>query len=96
MTTHRLIPPAGGPTITVNGRTYSPASGAQDVPDFDSEVLQANNWSFLAISGPTSARTTSAVGSTPLLVGAQHWDTTLSHLVTWDGKNWRNEAGTIA
>jgi len=95
MTNHRLLPPAGASKIAVNGRTYDPSVGAQDVPDFDSTHLQANGWSFLATSGATATRPNSPVGAYPQVVGARHWDTTVGHIVTWDGKNWRDEGGTI-
>lgn len=96
MTTHRLIPPAGGSKIFYNGRTFDPSLGGQDVPDFDSNMLQANGWSFVAVSGPTATRHSATTGPYPLHTGVRYYDTTISHLVTWDGKNWRNEAGTIA
>ena len=93
---HRLIPPAGTSKIIVNGRTFDPSAGAQDVPEYDSGHLQANGWIFLAPSGPTSARPTSALGTFPLLPGVRFWDTTVGHMVLWDGKNWRSEAGAIS
>ncbi|OKO80148.1 hypothetical protein AC629_27845 [Bradyrhizobium sp. NAS80.1] len=93
---HRLIPPATGTKITANGRTYDPTAGAQDVPDFDANVLQANGWSFVAVSGPTATRHSATTGAYPLHAGVKYWDTTISHLLTWDGKNWRNEAGVVA
>lgn len=88
MTTHRLIPPSGGPKRTVNGRSYDPAGGAQDVPDYDSAMLQANGWSMVGISAATAGRP-----SNPS-VGTRMWDTTVSHTITWDGKNWKDEGGT--
>jgi hypothetical protein len=96
MAMHRLIPPAGTGKIIANGRTYDPAAGAQDVVDFDANVLQANGWSFVAVSGVTANRHSATTGAYPLHVGVKYWDTTINHLVTWDGKNWRNEAGAVA
>ncbi|UGY15131.1 hypothetical protein HAP48_0042505 [Bradyrhizobium septentrionale] len=96
ITTHRLIPPANGRKVTVNGRTFDPAGGVQDVPEFDSAGLQANGWMLLAPSGPTTARPTSALGTHPLLIGFRFYDTTINHLVIWDGKNWKNETGATA
>lgn len=94
---HRLIAPANSRKVTIHGRTYDPAVAVvQDVPEFDSTALQANGWAFLAMSGPTSARPTAAVGTHPLAVGQRFYDTTLAHTVVWDGKNWRNESGSIA
>jgi hypothetical protein len=94
--THRLIPPAKGSKVTVNGRAYDPAAGAQDVLEFDATHLQASGWLFLAPSGPTAQRPNSALGVYPRVAGAQFWDTTLSHMVIWDGSNWRSESGTIS
>jgi hypothetical protein len=95
--THRLLPPAKGGTTTVNGRTYSAASlTAQDVSEFDSTHLQANGWIFLAPSGPTTQRPNSEVGVYPRIPGVMFWDTTLSHMVLWDGVNWRSEAGAVS
>lgn len=91
---HRLLPPANGGKITLKGRVYDPAGGVQDVPEFDSSHLQANGWVFLATSGPTAGRPTSALGTHPLFVGTKYWDTTLSKTIMWDGKVWRDEAGT--
>ncbi|SHG91221.1 SGNH/GDSL hydrolase family protein [Bradyrhizobium erythrophlei] len=95
MTTHRLIPPAVASKVTLDGRVYDPAAGGQDVPDYDSMALQANGWSFLAVSGPTSARPHAAVGPYPLLRGTTFWDTSVDHLVSWDGATWRDENGNI-
>jgi hypothetical protein len=94
--THRLIPNTAKSKVVVNGRTYDPSIGAQDVPEFDATHLQANGWVFLAPSGPTTQRPTSSVGVYPRVQGVEFWDTTLSHMVIWDGANWRNEAGTIS
>ncbi|SHG91254.1 hypothetical protein [Bradyrhizobium erythrophlei] len=94
--THRLIPPANGGNVKVNGRTYSATAGAQDVPEFDATHLQANGWTYLAPSGPTTQRPTSELGVYPRVRGAKFWDATLSHMVIWDGANWRNEAGAIS
>jgi hypothetical protein len=95
--THRLIPPAKGGNTTVNGRTYVAAVGsAVDAPEFDSTHLQANGWFYLAPSGPTAQRPTSAVGVYPRLPGVSFWDTTVGHMVIWNGANWVSEAGVIS
>lgn len=88
MTTHRLIPPATGGKITVNGRTYNPTSSAQDVPDYDAAVLEANGWSIQAVSVATAARPINPV------VGTRLYDTTAGYMIVWDGKAWRDETGT--
>jgi len=88
MTNHLLIPPANGPTLKVNGRSYSPANGAQTVPVFDSVVLQANGWSLQAEAGATAARP-----SHPFK-GQKFYDSTVAHTIIWDGKEWKDETGT--
>lgn len=91
--TRRLIPPAISSIITVSGRSYDPSLGAQDIPDFDARTLEANGWSFVANSGPSSQRPTSAVAPSPLLPGVKFFDTTLDSLICWDGATWRDESG---
>lgn len=88
MTTHLLIPPAGKSKITVNGRAYDPAAGAQNVPDFDAAILEANGWSIQSVSVTTATRPVNPV------VGTKVYDSTVSHTIIWDGKNWRDETGT--
>jgi hypothetical protein len=96
----RLIPPSTGvASTTVNGRTYFTAPGAQDVPEFDAEALEANGWMAVAYSGTTAQRPTSTLGTqaqghTPLAPGVKFFDSTLGFLLTWDGKLWRDETGT--
>ena len=100
--TVRMIPPAqtpgngdsiiNGPNpITVNGRTYSCASGsAIDVPFFDAKILLDNDWScFCWGSGPTSARP-SGINVVP---GFMWLDTTLVAAIMWDGITWRGYNG---
>jgi hypothetical protein len=88
MSNHLLIPPAGGPVLNFNGRSYDPAKGAQSVVDFDAAVLEANGWSIQAETGVTASRPAHPV------VGQKFYDSTVSHTVVWDGKAWRDEAGT--
>lgn len=93
--THRIMPSAANVTKTkVNGRTYDPASGAQDVPEFDAIALQAAGWMFLAPSGPTAQRPTVSTGAYPMVISVKFWDTTLTKMLMWDGKVWRDEGGT--
>ncbi|WP_439398687.1 hypothetical protein ACRQ5Q_15075 [Bradyrhizobium sp. PMVTL-01] len=93
--THRLIPPASAAQITVHGRKYDPANGAIDAYEHDALRLQANGWILIAPSGPTSQRPDSPVGNYPRVPGTKFWDTTISHLVVWNGKNWIKEDGTV-
>lgn len=99
--TRRLMPPAGGGNITVSGgRTYLAATGAQDVPDFDADCLEASGWTTVCeLSGTTAARPTGTISTTGAKVGLQKgvrfYDSQVNAVVTWDGKNWRNEAGSI-
>jgi hypothetical protein len=94
--TQRMIPPAKGSNVTVNGRTYLVSAGAQDVVEFDATHLQSNGWGVLAPSGPTAQRPSSAEGVYPLLPWVRYWDTTISKTVMWNGANWVNEAGTVS
>jgi hypothetical protein len=84
----------------VNGRAYSGAPGsAFDVPSFDSQMLQANAWIFLAQSGPSSARPTPTLAGAIGAEGAQagpgalFYDVTLDELIVCDGATWRSAAG---
>jgi hypothetical protein len=90
MTTYiRVLPPANGPfSMTFALRTYScPAGSSLDVPDFDARVLIANGWTKTADGvGATSARPIQ-----PQLHQSFH-DTTLGHVIVWDGKTWRDPA----
>jgi hypothetical protein len=87
MPTYRMLAPvaASAQLRTVNGRTYSAAPGAApDIFDADANVLQANGWVKVALSGPTSARPSPNVnGSPPYLAaaGMHYLDTTLSRIV---------------
>ena len=86
----RVLPPntTGTDTITVNGRTYSAtAGGFLDVPDFDAAVMLANGWVRGAGggSGATAARPVKPPVNTVFM------DTSLSLLIVWDGKTWRNK-----
>lgn len=98
MTMHRMLPPTtvAYQTRTVNGRTYSGTPGqVLDVPSFDADVLAANGWSFVAQSGPTSARPTpslSPIGPEGSQIGpsAKYFDTTINQLIVSDGATWRS------
>lgn len=88
----RVVPPSSGNlTCKVNGRTYTGvANTAQDVPDFDAALLEANGWTVVAEGG---------VGTTaqrPVLHKvtrrAVYHDTTLGYNVVWDGSRWFNPA----
>ena len=86
----RVLPPntTGTDTITVNGRTYSAvAGGFLDVPDFDAAVMLANGWvrGALGGSGTTSQRPVNPS------INTIYMDTSLSLLIVWDGKKWRNK-----
>lgn len=91
---HRLLPPAGASAITVNSRTYDPAVAPQDVPEHDSNALQANGWAFLGAVGTSAQRPTSSLGTHPLFVGQRYYDTTVSKTLLWNGAVWKDEGGT--
>jgi len=86
----RVIPPTttGPATITVHGRTYTTSNGAPlDVPDFDAVVMGANGWK---ISAPDGVGTTAERPPRPTN-GMRYLDTTLSAVITFDGRVWRNK-----
>jgi hypothetical protein len=91
-----MLPPiaVGQQTTSANGRTYSGVPGTyQDVPDFDAGVLNANGWTRVALSGPTSARPSTNYTVNPPYVAAPslHFlDTTLGKIVVFDGATWRD------
>jgi len=86
----RMLPPntTGTDMITVNGRTYAAAAGAFiDVPDFDAVVMAANGWVNASVGG---AGTTAQRPVRPA-ANTVYMDTSLSLLIIWDGKAWRNK-----
>ncbi len=91
----RMLPPVavGQQMRIANGRTYTGVPGVElDVPDFDAGILQANGWTWVAPSGPTSARPTKALGLYQATVGMEFFDATLGYLIKFDGSTWRNPA----
>jgi hypothetical protein len=93
MTTHRMLPPSNVQQRTqiINGRTYVGVTGtAYDIADFDAAGLSANGWIDCGVSGPTSARPSSAVAPNPLFVGCEFIDTTVNAVLRFDGASWRN------
>jgi hypothetical protein len=97
MLNRRLLPPVAvtNQTVIANGRTYTAAPGSfLDVADDDSMVLEANGWTFVAFSGPTTARPGNMLTSVPMATpGFRFYDTTLAALAIWDGATWRSPAG---
>jgi hypothetical protein len=101
MPNYRMLPPAvfaGQPvtsqqTLVVNGRTYSGAPGTVvDVQDFDARILGSNGWVEVAASGTTAQRPTATSAPLSAAPSVQFWDTTLSKLIVFDGKTWRDPA----
>jgi hypothetical protein len=97
MPTFRMLPPSvsvGEQTREIYGRTYSASPGvALDIFDSDAEVLSANGWIKVALSGPTTARPSQTLGATPpylAVSGFQFLDTTLGKFVFFDGTTWRD------
>jgi hypothetical protein len=89
----RLLPPVevAEQTRVVNGRSYTAAPGSTlDVLDSDAQVLMANNWVFVAPSGPTSARPTGTLGLYSAAAAQTFFDTTLGKLIVSDGQTWRD------
>jgi hypothetical protein len=101
MPNYRMLAPAvfaGQPAIsqqnmTVNGRNYAGAPGTVlDVPDMDARILGANGWVEVAASGTTAQRPTATSAPLSAAPSVQFWDTTLSKLIVFDGKTWRDPA----
>jgi hypothetical protein len=96
MTSLRMLPPTsvGQQILVVNGRTHSGAPGvAIDAVDFDAEVLSANGWTKVALSGPTTARPSPTLGVSPpylATAGLQFLDTDIEKIVVFDGATWRD------
>jgi hypothetical protein len=90
----------GQQTVVANGRTYTGTLGsAQDIIDIDAEVLGANGWTKVSLSGPTSARPSFNPYTTAPYSAGQgvvYYDTTLSQFVISDGQTWRTVAGVSA
>ncbi|UHC14349.1 hypothetical protein LRS73_17465 [Methylobacterium currus] len=89
----RLFPPitARDQTRIVNRRTYSGVPGTVvSVPEQDGQMLQANGWTYIAPSGPTSARPAGRTGLYAAHRGAQFFDESLGKLIVFDGQTWRD------
>lgn len=74
-------------TITVNGNTYTCASGGWiSVPLADARAMMDQGWNtnHAQGDGTTAQRPTSPITGTTFL------DTTLGAMIGWDGQNWRN------
>jgi len=95
--TTRVIPTASikaQSATPANGRSYSIATGMQDVPDMDAQVLSANGWAVLGMVGTTANRPKATDDDMAMAfgVGMRYIDTTLAAMIVWDGANWRNVA----
>lgn len=90
----RLLPPItpGWMQTTAYGRSYTGTVGVPvTVNQGDAGILEANGWTRIALSGPTSSRL--RVGSFELSRGLQMWDEDLGILIQWDGATWRDLSG---
>lgn len=96
-----LPPPNSGATgftsgpnpITVNNRTYTCAIGASlsTVPADDAAIMIDNGWVLFGRgSGATAARPTGI----NLKPGMLWYDTTVGHIIVYDGATWRDHDGT--
>jgi hypothetical protein len=98
----RMLPPVAiaNQIVVANGRSYTASPGSfLDVPDNDAEILGANGWTRVCLSGATAARPTTNPNSTPPYVaaaGLHFYDTTIAALVIFDGSVWRTIAGVSA
>jgi hypothetical protein len=81
---------AGGPAVTVNGRTY--ASGANITVDhfsLDLPILQSAGWIALAdATGPTSGRPVETEHGYAMKNGYRYLDTTLGKVVIRANSAW--------
>lgn len=91
MPSHRMMAPNNvATTIQVNGRNYTLAAGATiDVSDFDADILEANGF----IKAGTGVGGVGATAARPLnpVRGQEFADTTLTQIIKFDGKVWRNQ-----
>jgi|HubBroStandDraft_2_1064218.scaffolds.fasta_scaffold198539_4 hypothetical protein len=83
---------SGANPIVVNGRTYTAALGASlQVPAMDGSVMIENGWTaFGRFSGTTAQRPVAPNVSR----GVLYYDTTVGHIIVWDGATWRDHDGS--
>lgn len=87
MATIRIMPPAAGGRLLVNGRTYTCAAGSVvDAPEHDAAILSANGWTVVAEGGVGA---TSARPATPKR-GSKFHDSTVGKTIVFDGAVWRD------
>jgi hypothetical protein len=87
--TIRVHPPASGGATTLFGVTYTGVPGAPlDVPDNVAYILMANGWTLVGTVATTALRPAVPYKGQTLM------DTTLGYMIHYDGKTWRNPAGT--
>lgn len=81
---------SGANPVTVYGRTYTCALGASlQVPAQDAAVMIANGWTrFGRLSGTTAQRP-----ATPVR-GLSYFDSTVGHIIVFDGVTWRDHDGS--
>lgn len=100
----RVLPPpvfAGGhkdsganPITLPDGRTWSCAIGSSiNVPAHDAERMVGNGWTQFAESMGTTAQRPSGVNVTR---GYLYLDTTVGHVIVYDGATWRDKDGSAA
>lgn len=95
MPTYRMLPPidVARQTRVVNGRSYTGTPGSTyDVADFDAEVLSANGWIKIALSGPSTARPSATLAPNQVAAGSHYFDSTLGVTIVYDGASWRDPA----
>ena len=75
----------------INGRQYSGVAGQEfDIIDADAAILSANGWTWVAPSGPTTARPTGTLGVYQATHGFKFFDTTLNKLIVFAAAAWRD------
>jgi|SRR6185295_4737851 len=94
MGTVRLISPAvqiSGVKHEGTGKTYNDAPGtAVDYEEHIAQRLEANGYTRVAISGTTAQRPANTAPPGNVYKGQFYYDTTLTKLIVYDGKLWRD------
>ena len=93
----RLLPPLSVAMQTQSpfGRRYSAAPGVVvDVNPPDADILAANGWTHVSLSGATADRPkgTGCLNLNDARRGVHFFDTDVGAMLVFDGSSWRNVA----
>lgn len=94
--TYRMLSPASaGSPLTIATRTYQRTPGlAVDADAIDAPILEANGWTRIGMSGPTSARPTHTSDQFDVAGNRTYYDSTLAAVIFHDGAVWRDATGS--